>query len=147
MIRWYEDNSLGIYFSNTPDVGFNYPENRNDKCKKPFVLKNEIEVTLWDFNKFKVYEFVIPKEYCWDGATIPRIFWRLIGAKTDPRFLIASLIHDVLCENHDYVNCDRYFADKVFERLLFKAGVNAFTRWMMFHSVDNFQKFCGWRKK
>ena len=90
------------------------------------------------------YSFTIPKGYCWDGATIPRIFWRLIGSKTDPAFLIASMIHDVLCENHNYVNNDRYFADKVFERLLYVADVPAFNRWIMFHSVDNFQKFCKW---
>ncbi len=146
MLKWYEDKHLAILFSNIPDVGFNYPKNKEENCEKPFILKNDIEVTLWDYKKFEVYEFTINKGYCWDGATIPRLFWRLIGSKTEPKFLIASLIHDILCENHHYVDNDRYFADKVFERLLYVSGVNAITRWMMFHTVDNFQKFCNWKK-
>ena len=75
--------------------------------------------------------------------TIPRVFWRLIGPKTDNRFLVPSLIHDVLCENHDYIDDDRYFSTIVFERLLYVSKVNAFNRWMIKHSVDNFQKVAG----
>ena len=112
----------------------------------PFINKKELKVALLDRKKSKKYTFTIQKGYCWDGASIPRIFWRLIGSKTDNKFLIPSLIHDVLCENHSYVNNDRYFADKVFERLLRVSEVPAFNRWLMFHSVDNYQKFCGWSK-
>lgn len=114
--------------------------------KYPFINKRELKVALIDKRKSKKYTFTIHKGYCWDGATIPRMFWRLIGSKTDNKFLIPSLIHDVLCENHLFVNNDRYFADKVFERLLYVSGVLAVNRWLMFHSVDNFQKFCGWEK-
>ena len=90
------------------------------------------------------YEFLIPQYYTWDGATIPRMFWRLIGSKSDNRFLVPSLIHDVLCENHDYIDSQRYLSTIIFERLLYVSKVNAFNRWMIKHSVDNFQKFCGW---
>ena len=90
------------------------------------------------------YEFLIPKGYTWDGATIPRMFWRLIGSKSDNRFLVPSLVHDVLCENHDYIDNQRYLSTIIFERLLYVSKVNAFNRWMIKHSVDNFQKFCGW---
>ena len=70
-----------------------------------------------------------------------------IGSKEDVRFKVASLIHDIFCENKHYVDYDRYFADKVFERLLSVADTCAFNRWLIFHSVDNYQKFCGWRNK
>lgn len=153
MISWYQDGNIGIFFDKQPVVKMRYalPSmttlEKNSINKFPFENKAELKVALFDARKFKKYEFTIRKNYCWDGATIPRVFWRLIGSKTEPEFLIPSMIHDVLCENHSYVNNDRYFADKVFERLLYVAGVPAFKRWLMFHSVDNFQKFCGWEKK
>lgn len=153
MICWYEDKELSIYFDRSPKVSIRYctpdmSEAKKKELKKyPFINKRELKVLLVDKKKQKKYEFVIRKKYCWDGATIPRAFWNIIGSKTDNRFLIPSLIHDVLCENHSYVDNDRYFADRVFERLLYVSGVSAFNRWIMFHSVDNFQKFCGWRRK
>lgn len=149
-VEWYNDNELAVYFDKIPCVGMRYAlPSMTDFEKKavsrfPFINKQDLKVELYDYTKHKKYGFVIPKDYCWDGASIPRVFWRLIGSKTDSKFLIPSLIHDVLCENHRYVNNDRYFADKVFERLLYVSGVPAFNRWLMFHSVDNFQKFCNW---
>lgn len=152
MINWYEDDYIGIKFSERPHVDVRYPEpymskNEIEDVKKyPFLNCKDLKVQLDNYFAEKTYTFIIPKNYKWDGATIPRLFWRLIGSKTDSAFLIPSLIHDVLCENHNYVDNDRYFADKVFERLLYIAGVPAFNRWLMFHSVDNFQKFCKWEK-
>lgn len=152
MIKWYEDNNLSIQFDHTPDVCMRIitpsmtQKEKQNITKYPFLNKSDLRVKLIDFRIAKTYEFLIEKDFCWDGATIPRLFWRLIGSKTDPRFLIPSLIHDVLCENHSFVDNNRYFADKVFERLLYVSGVCAFNRWLIFHSVDNFQKFCGWHK-
>lgn len=150
MLEWYKDKNLEIYFSELPDISVLYvtpDDTKKEKrkiYKKPFKLENVLDVILKNNEKEKNFEFSIQKNYCWDGATIPRVFWRLVGAKTDPRFLIASLIHDVLCENHSYIDNDRYFATCVFERLLYVAGVCPFKRWLVFHSVDNFQKFCKW---
>lgn len=153
MLNWYDGEHISISFSDRPCIVTRYPmpsmtDDQIKEVKKyPFVNHKDLQVKLIDYYKQKTYTFTIPKGYCWDGATVPRIFWRLVGSKTDSAFLIASMVHDVLCEHHDYVDNDRYFADKVFERLLYVANVNAFTRWLMFHSVDNFQKFCGWEKK
>lgn len=143
-IVYYKDKRLAITLSAEPEISVIYPRQKGEKCDKPFRLQNEVKVKLIDYKKGKEYSFLIPKGYCWDGASIPRFFWRLIGAKTDPRFLIPSLIHDVLCENHNYVDNDRYFSTLIFERLLYVSGVSAPDRWMMKHSVDNFQKFCRW---
>ena len=38
----------------------------------------------------------------------------------------------------------RQAINKVFESMLKAGDVSAFKRFLMFHSVDNFQKFCGW---
>lgn len=148
MIKWYKDKELSILFSIEPQIRVRYPHPDffdKEVCNKPFLNKKEVEVVLEDFVNEKNYEFIIPEGYCWDGATIPRFFWRFIGSKTDNRFLIPSLVHDVLCENHSYVENNRYFSTIVFERLLYVSGVSGYKRWMMKHSVDNFQKFCKWR--
>ena len=150
MIEWYKDDEIGIFFDKVPDVTIRYAiptstkEEIEDINKKPFINLSDLNVILMDNVLQESYEFEIKAGYTWDGASIPRLFWRLIGPKTDQRFLIPSLIHDVLCENHDYVDGERYFSTCVFERLLYVSGVNPLSRWAIKHSVDNFQKFCGW---
>ena len=150
MIEWYADDEIKIIFDKEPDLDMLFvspwmsKEEAEEIIKKPFINETTLKVILIDETQEETYEFEIPKGYTWDGASIPRVFWRLIGSKTDNRFLIPSLIHDVLCENHDYINGNRYFSTCVFERLLYVSKVNAFNRWMIKHSVDNFQKFCGW---
>ena len=150
MIEWYADEEIKIIFDKTPDVSMRFvlpwvtEEEVKDINKKPFICNEELKVILVDEIAQETYEFTIPEFYTWDGASIPRAFWRLIGSKTDQRFLIPSLIHDVLCENHEYIDNDRYFSTCVFERLLYVSKVKAFNRWMIKHSVDNFQKFCDW---
>ena len=111
--------------------------------KKPLVLINHLNVCLIGKEIHKVYTFPIPAGYDYDGASIPRLLWRFIGSKENIEFKAAALVHDVLCENHNYVDNNRYFADKVFESMLKAGDVSAFKRWLMFHSVDNFQKIAG----
>ena len=153
-VLWYEDDKYKIEFDEMPDVEVRHinrmymsKEEIKEIKKKPFILNNNVVATLEDKIKDVTYIFPMPENYCYDGASIPRFFWRLVGSKGDVRFLIAALIHDTLCENKDYVNNDRYFADKIFERCLYVSDTWAFTRWLMFHSVDNWQKFCGWGKR
>ena len=152
MIIWYEDNEIGIFFGIIPNVKARFitpfctEKEVKEYKEKPFINLEELEVWLFDYKNNNEYKFKIQKNYTWDGASIPRVFWRLIGSKTEPEFLIPSLIHDMLCENHDYVKNDRYFSTKVFEKLLKISKINSFKRWLMFHSVDNFQKFKRWKK-
>ena len=83
-------------------------------------------------------------KYFFNHFETPSFFY-ITYKKYDNRFLIPSLIHDVLCENHNYIDDDRYFSTIVFERLLFVSRVNPLNRWIIKHSVDNYQKmFGGW---
>ena len=149
-IKWYEDDELTIGFNEAPHVCVRYvlpsstPAEIKSIKKYPFICKTNLKVTLFDHIKEEVYKFTIPRGYCYDGATIPRLFWRVIGSKTDNAFLISALIHDTLTENHHYVNNDRNFSSKVFRALLIASGVNEFKAQIMYLAVDNFQRFCKW---
>lgn len=149
-ITWYKDKELAIYFDRKPIVIVRVitPEmpaiDKKAIAKYPFQNIHRFNVTLMDYKKNKKYEFPIFKGYCYDGASVPRLLWRIIGSNTDPQFLIASLIHDVLCENHNYVNNDRKFSSKVFRALLREAGVSKIKAQTMYLAVDNYQRFCRW---
>ncbi len=152
-IIWADDDFCTVAFSQIPHIG-NKLANKKAMSqneikaakKKPLILENEISVLLENKTNHLIYTFTINKFYDYDGASIHRAFWRLIGSKENIEFKVAALVHDVLCENHRFVDGDRYFADKVFDSLLFVSDVGPIRRWLMFHSVDNFQKFCGWQK-
>ena len=149
-IMWYEGEELSIGFSEVPHVCIRYitpsstPSEIDSIKKYPFMCKTTLKVWLFDHIKKKSYLFTIPKGYCFDGATIPRFLWRVIGSKTDNTFLIAALIHDILCENRGYVNNDRNFSSKVFRALLIAGGVGKVKAQVMYLAVDNFQRFCKW---
>ena len=149
--EWQNDDFSKTAFSTVPDIKnkiINKTVMTKEEIKhaklKPLVLINNVDVYLEDKKKSKQYTFTVHNGYDYDGASIPRFLWRIIGSKENIEFKVAALVHDILCENHNYVDNDRYFADKVFERLLETGDVCAFKRWLMFHSADNYQKFCAW---
>lgn len=151
MLEYYSNKKVGIFFSENPHISIRYyiPSMTEDERKSiekyPFINKKNLQVRLVDYKKEKTYNFEIPKGYCYDGASIPRLFWRIIGSNTDNRFLIPALIHDILCENHSFIDNDRKFSTEVFNALLEASEVNAFKRFLMKNSVDCFQKTQKWR--
>ena len=153
-ILWYKDDKLVIYFNEMPNVAVRYvtPTSTKDEIKSikkyPFINKEKLNVAIFDREKMKSYKFTIPKGYCFDGASIPRIFWRLIGPNTDNNFLIPALIHDALCENHSHLDYDRALSTNIFNALLYASGVGNFKRFLMKNSVACYQTlFCKWRNK
>ena len=151
MLEWYVNKYVGIYFDDIPRVAIRYilpqttKEIKKSIKKYPFINKRLLKVKLNDIKKNKIYRFEIPKYYCFDGASVPRIFWRVIGSNTDNKFLIAALVHDVLCENHHYIDNDRKFSTQVFNALLEASEVIPIKRFCMKNSVDFYKMFCGWR--
>ncbi len=114
--------------------------------KKPFYLSKNLTVQI-DY-KGDTELFTIPKGYDWNGANVPPFCWLLIGQQKEPRFKLASCVHDYICENKDVIGYDRYLSTLIFEALCEHFGrFNAVKRWAMFHSVDNFQKLQGWKPK
>lgn len=154
MIEWYNSKDLSVFFDDIPCVGIRYAlPSMSDAEKKsvkkyPFICRRQLKVAIFDHKKNISYKFTIPKDYCFDGASVPKFFWRVIGSNTDNEFLVAALVHDVLCEHHDYVNYDRSLSTNVFNALLTIADVNPVKRCLMKNSVACFQTlFCKWNKK
>lgn len=149
MITWYSDDEIAILFDKVPNVTMRYvtpfttEEEKKEINKKPFINLSELKVVIKDKVEQENYEFVIEKNYCWNGADIPRLFWRLIGASNDNRFLIGSMIHDFLCENHDIIDNNRALSTDVFNALLKIAKVNPLARFLMKNSVAMFQTLFG----
>lgn len=152
MIEWYSDKELTIYFSHKPNTRMLEPlpamtQAEKDLIEKyPFINCTSLKVTLFNHKKLKKYEFTIPKNMRWDGATIPRCLWCIVGAKTNPKFRIPSLIHDYLCQNKYVINFDRNFSSKVFCALLKVTGVKMWRRNIMYFAVDLWQRTQKWGK-
>ena len=152
MLKWCSNKFVEVFFDSIPKVCIRYilptmsKEEKKSIKKYPFINKRTLGVRLYDKSKNKIYDFQIPKCYCFDGATVPRFFWRIIGPNTDNKFLIAALVHDVLCENHNYIDNDRVFSTQVFNALLEVSDVFPLKRFLMKNSVNFFQMFCGWKK-
>jgi hypothetical protein len=90
-----------------------------------------------------VVEIAIPSGYPWDGATIPRPCWAIIGHPIDPQFALASLAHDWFCE-HSATRPIRVMGDAVFLWLLRHAGVPAWRHYAMFLAVSAYRRLI-WR--
>lgn len=69
--------------------------------------------------------------FIYNGASIPKIFWFVIGEPTEQKFALASLIHDYLY----MMRADRSQADSAFRDLLDDAGVNGRRVALMFWAV------------
>jgi hypothetical protein len=90
-------------------------------------------------------EVSVPRYYTWDGASIPWLCWRIIGKPLDPRFALASLVHDWICE-HAETRPQRVFADAMFLWLLRDAGVPKWRHYAMFLAVTAYRRIV-WRAK
>ena len=79
----------------------------------------------------------IPTGYRFDGASIPRLAWSIIGAPFDPQYCLAACIHDWYCEHsHEIGDYQaRVIGDAVFFALLKKAGVPHWRRVLMYMAV------------
>lgn len=118
-----------------------------EALKKPFYLVKDLMVSVE--YEGESFNFIIPKNYDWNGANVPPFCWLIIGQQKEPRFKLASMVHDYLCEHKGVINYNRYLSTLIFETLCEYFGrFNSVKRWAMFHSVDNFQKLQkGWKNE
>lgn len=152
MYKWTENDKVIVYFDDTPHVSIRYvvPSMTDAEIKAvkkyPFINKKKITVRLIDKVKDRAYQFDIPKNYCYDGMTIPRFAWSLIGvSKENNGGLIASMVHDYLTEHKELIMNDRALSTNVFNALLCLGHINPVRRFLMKNSVAMYQTlFCKW---
>lgn len=151
MINWYEDDKITIFFNHKPNAHMLEPlpsmtQTEKDLIEKyPFINCTALQVAIYDKNLPKMYNFTITKSFRWDGATIPRLFWWIIGSKTNPKYRTPSLIHDYICLNKYIIDYRCDFSTQIFEALLSVAGVSKWRRKTMCFFINIYQKiFCDW---
>ncbi|MBQ9244872.1 DUF1353 domain-containing protein [bacterium] len=129
---------------------------KKQKKEYPFELHNTVNVTV--ITTFRQFTFTISKGFTWNGADIPRMFWRIIGARTDNDFLIASMLHDYLLEFKVFIinetlekqiTIDEYrrLTSLIFREKIKNQGTNVIKANIMAWCVDVFQ-ICnkkGWK--
>jgi len=117
------------------------PDEQGGVCAVRFVTEDILIRA--EICRGSVLEIAIPAGYHWDGATIPRPCWSIIGHPTDPQFALASLAHDWFCE-HSETRPIRVMGDAIFLWLLRHAGVPAWRHYAMFLAVSGYRRFV-WR--
>lgn len=143
MIVWCDKPELKITSDIAPVTTVRKPlpsdskEVRKDKKKKPYLNKKRV---LFDINYLGTqYCIVIPKGYTWDGATC-------LGLHHLPKFLDASMVHDILCENRQLVDNDRQLSSMIFREICIASGVYKWFAYLAYNAVDNYQKTQGWER-
>ena len=149
MIVWCDNDEISISSDIEPRVTVRLilPSDSDfeklSKKKRPFMNKRAIK---WVILADRTYIINIPRQYCYDGASIPRAFWRVIGSKESDEFLIGAMVHDYMCENHNVIGNNRELSSEVFKQLLLACGVSKLKANIMYLAVNTFQRFCGWEK-
>lgn len=151
MIEWYNNDKITIFFNHKPNTHMLEPlpsmtQAEKDLIEKyPFINCTTLQVAIYDKKLPKMYKFTIPKSFRWDGATIPRLVWWIIGSKTNPKYRTPSLIHDYMCLNKYIIDYRCEFSTQIFEAMLSVAGVSKWRRKIMCFFVNIYQKiFCDW---
>lgn len=94
-------------------------------------LDYDVELVLYFEGVTNQKTFTIPKGFLFDGASIPPMFWGLIGEPDDNEFIEAALVHDFLYRRR----YNREVSDKIFKDYLIREGVWGWKATLMWAAV------------
>jgi hypothetical protein len=80
------------------------------------------------------HRIIIPKDFVFNGASIPRIFWVTTGCPFRPKYKAASLVHDYLYR----IKANRKLADLIYRQLLLDSGVGKYNAGKQYRAVRAF---------
>lgn len=149
-----KEKIIDVIFKTKPEIALRVIENtdtktvKNNKKKYPFELTNTLDITI--LTTKRKFNFTIFNGYTWNGADIPRFFWRIIGSRTDNDWLVASMVHDWLLEFKIYMLNEvlknqvtikeyRRLTSLIFRHIIKEQGTNTLKANVMSWCVDVFQ--------
>ena len=147
---------LSVNIDPVPDIRIRVIEDsdteptKEGKIKYPFELFCTVTVTIT--TTFREFSFDVYNGYTWNGADIPKFFYRIIGSRTSNEFLIASMLHDYLLQfkrfmiyevlkNQITISEYRRLTSLIFREKLKHQGVNTSKANVMAWAVDVFQHY------
>ena len=77
---------------------------------------------------------VVPVGFESDGASVPRVFWRLVFPPGDTQALRAAFLHDFIYRTHPE-GWDRKKADDLFYDVLVDDGIPKWRAWLAWSGV------------
>jgi hypothetical protein len=90
----------------------------------------------YELNRSVVIDgFFIKAGFKWDGASIPRILWRLIDSPFQPDLMVPSMVHDYLYTHGANLGVSRKEADLIFKKLLISNGFTKFKANILYKGV------------
>lgn len=90
-------------------------------------------------------EITVPVGFSYDGASVPRFFWRVIFPPVHPKSRRAALFHDYIYRTHPE-GWTKAEADLLFYELLLEDGVPAWRAWLAYQGVKWFG-YLAWKTK
>lgn len=126
-------NNLSVWAVKQSDDGLEYelPMSKHFRKLRSKLLKTLVAFEVGFSLDEKQSAFTIPAGWEFDGASIPRLFWKVIGEPTDKKFRVAAMVHDWLYG----VRYNRLVADQIFYKLLVQAGVSKSKASLMYTAV------------
>ena len=86
-------------------------------------------------SKNKEITVFVKEGFIFDGASIPKVLWGIIGSPFSGKYRMAALIHDALYTVHDV---DRKEADDIFFNQMKAEGVARWRMYAMYSAVRFF---------
>lgn len=101
--------------------------------REPIVFVTNPALRRWHVGRFELVEglvvtvgglrFVVPAGFVTDGASVPPIFWPVVGHPYSPSSLRAAILHDYLCRLREASGLESRSAHLVFYSALRAEGV------------------------
>ena len=139
-VIWCDKPELKIVSDIAPSTGVCKPlptdsdEVKAHKKKFPYINKRRV---LFDVTYLGTqYCILIAKGFRWNGTNC-------LGLQHNPKLLDASMVHDLLCNEHSLVNNDRQLSSMIFREIGIASGVWKPFMIGAYHAVDNYQKIWG----
>lgn len=116
---------------------------------KKFMLTEAKATTRWRNNE-KEYRLVAPSNFEWDGATIPRWAWSIIGYYPGGQMTAPSLWHDLIyvqkghifnsvTGENEYIS--RKHCDELFYHHMIRSGISEKKAKAMYQAIRFFGRF------